>query len=94
MQLVFDAPPRIGLAIPGALTMEVSRSIVTAVVQDVSDAALLALASSVGARLDVFPMGLEDVFVELVGAAERSGVVVPNGPARSWMTERQTEVQG
>ncbi len=66
VQVALDAAPPSPLHIAGALRVEVSGRVIQAVVP-VELADLGGLASLPGSRVDVFPLRLEDVFVELVG---------------------------
>jgi len=91
VQLVFDHVPQPDLSLPGALIMEVTGLVATAVVLGVSDAGLKALADRMGARLDVFPLGLEDVFVELVASAERRAAPKAQGRLVGARDERRPE---
>ena len=70
VQVIFDdaAPPE-GFSVPGAVHSETAGSVVTAVVRLVSDTQLDALREIPGARVSVFPLGLEDIFIELLGPA-------------------------
>ena len=68
VQVVFEgegAPE--GFAIPGALRSETAGPVVTAVVRLVSDTQLDAVRQMPGVRVNEFPLGLEDIFIELLG---------------------------
>jgi len=73
VQVIFDgaAPPE-GFSVPGAVHSETAGSVVTAVVRLLSDAQLDALRETPGARVSVFPLGLEDIFIELLGLGARA----------------------
>lgn len=66
VQVVFDrsAPPP-GFSVPGALRMEIAGPVVRAIVRLANDEQLKPLLRLSGARVDVFPMRLEEIFVEL-----------------------------
>lgn len=65
VQVVFDEPgPPEGFAIPGARRCRIEGPVVTAVVQWTHDDQLADLQSWRGVRVNVFPMNLEDIFLE------------------------------
>lgn len=72
VQVVFDAagPPE-GFAIPGAVRSRTEGPVVTAVVELASDAQLDPVRSLPGARVNVFPLGLEEIFIEHFGPKAR-----------------------
>ena len=72
VQVVFDgtAPPP-DFSIPGALRSEASGPVVTAVVRLASEAQLDPVRRLPGVRVNVFPLGLEDIFFELFGPKAR-----------------------
>jgi ABC-2 type transport system ATP-binding protein len=72
VQLVFpgDAVPA-GFAIPGAIRSEASGPVLNAVVRQASEPALAALAASSGARMQVFPLGLEQIVIDILGPTAR-----------------------
>ena len=68
VQVVFDADrPPPGFAIPGAVRSQTAGPVVTAVVQLASDSQLDEIRQMPGARVNVFDMGLEEAFIELLG---------------------------
>ncbi len=69
VQVVFegDTPPP-GFRVPGAVRSEVSGPVVSAVVRLEREDALDEVRRIPGARVNVFPLGLEDMFIELFGA--------------------------
>jgi len=69
VQVVFEgiAPPP-GFKVPGAVRSDVSGPVVSAVVRLAREDALDELRRIPGARVNVFPLGLEDIFIELFGA--------------------------
>jgi len=69
VQVVFegDTPPP-GFRVPGAVRSEVSGPVVSAVVRLERDDALDEVRRIPGARVQVFPLGLEDIFIGLFGA--------------------------
>jgi ABC-2 type transport system ATP-binding protein len=73
MQLIFegDGIPN-GFTLPGAVRFEISGPVYTAVVRMADEAALKELASHYQARLQIFPLGLEDIFIEIFGKDSRS----------------------
>ena len=68
VQVIFDggAPPE-GFAVPGAVRSRADGPVVTAVVRLLSETQLDAVRAIPGARVNVFPLGLEDIFIELLG---------------------------
>lgn len=66
VQVIFDAecPPR-GFVVPGAVWTEVAGPVVTAVVRLMSDTQLDEVRQMPGVRLQVFSLGLEDIFIEM-----------------------------
>ncbi len=68
VQVIFDAagPPE-GFSIPGALRSETAGPVVTAVARLQSDTQLDAVRAIPGVRVNVFPLGLEDMFIEILG---------------------------
>lgn len=72
VQVVFDGPaPPAGFSIPGALRTETAGPVVTAIVQLAGDAELEALRQVPDARVNVFPLGLEEIFVQLFDQPRR-----------------------
>jgi ABC-type multidrug transport system ATPase subunit len=74
VQLIFEDRPSAALAIPGALRLHACGTVVTAIVRWNHGGELELLQRSIDARVQVFPMGLEEIFLELFG----------NGKAESW----------
>ncbi|MFH1730118.1 MAG: ABC transporter ATP-binding protein [Planctomycetota bacterium] len=72
VQIVFDGDgvPE-SLKIPGAIRTRIEGPVVTAVVQIVSDNQFDELRKIPGVRLNVFPLSLEDIFIDLFGPASR-----------------------
>ena len=73
VQVVFDggSTPE-GFTIPGAIRTTTEGPVVTAIVNIDSDTQLDGLGGRSDLRLNVFPLGLEEVFVALFGPAESS----------------------
>jgi ABC-2 type transport system ATP-binding protein len=68
VQAIFPADqPSIACVIPGALFMARTGPVVNAIVRWTHDGELESLRASVAARIEVFPMELEDIFIELFG---------------------------
>jgi len=68
VQVIFDAAgPPAGFVIPGAVRSRTEGAVVTAVVQVSSDTQLDALRQTQGVRVNEFPLGLEEIFIELFG---------------------------
>ncbi|MEK7676983.1 MAG: ABC transporter ATP-binding protein [Verrucomicrobiota bacterium] len=68
VQIIFpgDAPP-LTVSIPGAVSCQVSGPVVTAVTQLVDAEHLESIRRWPGVRVQVFPLGLEEIFIEMVG---------------------------
>lgn len=65
VQVVFDTPvPPAGFVIPGALRQEISGPVVTAVVRIENGLQLESIRQMPGVRMQVFPLPLEEVFIE------------------------------
>ena len=74
VQVIFDAEaPPADFTIPGAMRTRRSGSVINAVVRLVDGSELEALRGSPGARVQVFPIGLEEIFIELFGRDARNG---------------------
>jgi ABC-2 type transport system ATP-binding protein len=72
VQVVFATPePPAGFAVPGAVRSRTEGPVVTAVVRLESDTQLDAVRAIPGARVNVFPLGLEDTFIEIFGPTSR-----------------------
>ena len=66
VQVVFDADePPPGFVVPGAISTQVAGPVVTAVTRLMSEGQLDEIRDLPGARVQVFPMGLEEIFIEL-----------------------------
>lgn len=93
IQLIFpgETPPE-GFTVPGALRVEVTGPVFTAVTQFYDPAVIEALRQEAGVRVQVFPVGLEDIFLELIGHINRgdslSPVSDPIDNARELKTEK------
>ena len=73
VQVIFDAPAPPGdFRVPGAVRETREGPVVTAVARIESDTQLDAVRRIPGVRVNVFPLGLEDAFIELFGPASRS----------------------
>jgi ABC-2 type transport system ATP-binding protein len=70
VQIVFPgAAVPDGFTLPGEVRAQRSGPVYTAVVRVAGTDTLEGLDQRLGARVDVFPLGLEDIFIELVGTA-------------------------
>jgi ABC-2 type transport system ATP-binding protein len=87
VQVIFDedGPPD-GFAVPGALHARRSGPVVTAIVRWTHGGELESLRASVNGRVQVFSIGLEEIFVELFGSSraddkreERAATIHSNG---------------
>jgi ABC-2 type transport system ATP-binding protein len=80
VQVIFDANTApAGFAIPGALDASHTGAVFNAIVRWASGSELEILRSSTKARVQVFPIGLEEIFVEVFGKGNRAdGDVQPN----------------
>jgi len=74
VQVVFDEGVPEGFSVPGALHSFREGPVITAVAQLRSEEDLVPVRALPGARVNVFPLGLEDIFIELVG---RNGADAP-----------------
>jgi ABC-2 type transport system ATP-binding protein len=72
VQVIFEeeAVPR-GFAIPGALQTKGQGAVLQAIVRWSNGHELEALRESANARVQVFPIGLEEMFIELFGRSDR-----------------------
>jgi ABC-2 type transport system ATP-binding protein len=74
VQVIFqDEEPPVHFAIPGAVRTRRAGPVVNAIVQWADRGELNALRDSTKARVQVFPMGLEEIFIELFGHDARNG---------------------
>lgn len=68
VQVIFDAAaPPDGFTVPGAIRSRTEGSVVTAVVRIAADNQFDQLQQTPGVRVSVFPLSLEDMFIELFG---------------------------
>ena len=76
VQVIFEeeGPPQ-EFAIPGAVKIRRAGSVVSALVRWPHGGELEALRASVNARVEVFPTGLEEIFLELFGDGHKSRCV-------------------
>jgi ABC-2 type transport system ATP-binding protein len=73
VQVIFPNPsPPSDFVVPGAMRSQVTGPVVTAVAQVANDEQLDPVRRMAGVRVHVFPLGLEEIFIELFGRAERS----------------------
>ena len=74
VQVIFaENEPAQNVAIPGVLRSRTAGSVVNAVVQVADDRELDALRGTTNARVQIFPIGLEEIFLELFGRDDRNG---------------------
>ena len=67
VQVIFAGPMPEGFVVPGAAGARVEGAVVTAIVDVASDTQLDAVRRMPGVRVTEFPLGLEDIFIELMG---------------------------
>lgn len=79
VQVVFstERPPE-GLRIPGALKTETAGPVVTAIVRISSETQLDEIRALPGVRVNEFPLGLEEIFIHLLGSKDEA--LLPEGP--------------
>jgi ABC-2 type transport system ATP-binding protein len=70
VQVIFPDTVPAGFQLPGALRQEGEGPVVRGVVRMVSETQLDGIRQQHHARVDTFPLGLEDLFIELVGRQE------------------------
>jgi len=70
VQVIFDGAPPADFSLSGALRSHREGSVVTAIVRIPDDAALDPVRRIPGARVQVFPLGLEEFYIELFGSRE------------------------
>lgn len=76
VQVVFDQPaPPPGFAIPGAMRVQVEGPVATALVKITSDNQLDSIHRLPGARVNIFPVNLEDLFIDLFSRDRQDGEV-------------------
>ncbi len=75
VQVIFpgDGPPR-NFTMPGVLRSETNGPVFTAVTRQADAGFLESLRGSSGVRIQIFPMRLEEIFIELLGRREPEGV--------------------
>jgi ABC-2 type transport system ATP-binding protein len=72
VQVVFDRPgPPPDFVVPGAVRSHTAGPVVTAIAHLANEAQLDPVRQMPGARVNVFPLNLEEVFIELFGKRER-----------------------
>jgi ABC-2 type transport system ATP-binding protein len=71
VQVIFEgsAPPA-GFAVPGAVRSQVDGPVITAIATLDADTDLDQVRRLPGVRVNVFPLGLEDLYIELFGSSE------------------------
>ena len=80
VQVIFeDEEPPADFVIPGALHSRQAGSVVNAVVRLVDGRELDALRGTPNLRVQVFPIGLEEIFMELFGRDSRNGNGIVSG---------------
>ncbi len=69
LQLIFegDHPPP-GFRLPGAIRLEIDGPVVSAIVRAEDESEFAGLEDRYGARLHMFPLGLEEIFIEMASA--------------------------
>ena len=83
VQVIFqDEDPPVYFAIPGALRTRRAGPVVNAIVQWADRGELNALRDSTSARVQVFPMGLEEIFIELFGHGARNATDLADSSER------------
>jgi ABC-2 type transport system ATP-binding protein len=83
VQVIFqDEDPPVHFAIPGALRTRRAGPVVNAIVQWADRGELNALRDSTSARVQVFPMGLEEIFIELFGHGARNATDLADSSER------------
>jgi ABC-2 type transport system ATP-binding protein len=71
VQVVFSepSPPR-DFAVPGALRVKIDGPVATALVRFAGESQLDSIREMPGVRVNVFPMNLEEIFIELLGPTQ------------------------
>ena len=78
VQVVFDDPaPPEGFAVPGALRLKIDGPVATALVRFAHENQLDPIREMPGVRVNVFPMNLEDIFIELLSQARQEDGFAP-----------------
>ena len=67
VQVIFPGEIPDRFEIPGAIRSSAEGSVVNAVVKIVSETQLDSVRAISGARVSEFPLGLEDIFIEIIG---------------------------
>jgi ABC-2 type transport system ATP-binding protein len=76
VQVVIDQPaPPPGFAIPGAMRVQVEGPVATALVKITSDNQLDSIHRLPGVRVNIFPVNLEDLFIDLFSRDRQDGEV-------------------
>src|SRR5438045_6330784 len=79
VQVIFeDEQPPAHFSIPGAVRTRRAGPVVNAIVKWAGGGELNALRDATNARVQVFPMGLEEIFIELFGHDARNGNDIVN----------------
>jgi hypothetical protein len=74
VQIIFEAEELLAqFAVPGALRVRREGVVLNAIVQWPNGSELDALRASTDARVQVFPVGLEEIFMELFGNENLNG---------------------
>ena len=78
IQIIFpgDTPPS-DFSLQGCLRVEIAGSVVTAITQSYDSGYIESLQNKPGVRVQVFPMGLEEIFIELIGHVNRGSSLTP-----------------
>lgn len=71
VQVIFPEAPPEGFTIPGAVSSRADGPVVSAVVEMLSETQLDGIRALPGVRVNVFPLGLEEIFIELFGPKAR-----------------------
>lgn len=78
VQVVFpSASPPLDFAVPGAVRSQTAGPVVTAIIRQTNDGQLDAVRARPGVRVNVFRIGLEDIFIELFGRNEEAEASAP-----------------
>lgn len=78
IQIIFpgEKPPP-DFSLQGCLKVETAGSVVTAITQSYDSGYIESLQNKPGVRVQVFPMGLEEIFIELIGHVNRGSSLTP-----------------
>jgi ABC-2 type transport system ATP-binding protein len=87
VQVIFEAEePPPGFAIPGAVHSRQTGSVVNAVVRLADGGELDSLRAAGSIRVQVFPIGLEELFMELFGRDARNGITtLDDSETKEWL---------